>query len=68
MRIFYDAVRLGGISGCQALNRIDYDRYLDTPLHEIRRQTGLETDLLTAYYRIEKERYPDSTASQRLLD
>lgn len=29
VRIFNDAVRLGGISGCQPLNRIDYDQYLD---------------------------------------
>ena len=68
VRIYYDAVRLGGISGCRPLNRIDYDRYIDTPLREIRSQAGLETDLLTACYRIEMERYPGSTASQRLLD
>ena len=66
--IFNDAVRLGGISGCQPLNRIDYDRQLDSPLGSIRREVGLETDLLLAYYRIEKERYPASRASQRLLD
>ncbi|MGB5472906.1 MAG: hypothetical protein WBQ78_05475 [Gammaproteobacteria bacterium] len=66
--IFRDAVRLGGISGCQALNRVDFGPYLDLPLHEIRRQTGLEEDLLRAYYRIERERYPLSGASRRLLD
>lgn len=68
VRIFNDAVRLGGISGCRPLNKIDFDRYLDTPLGEIRKQVGLETDLLTACYRIEKERYPESVACQRLLD
>lgn len=68
VRIFNDAVRLGGISGCQPLNRIDYDQYLDQPLHELRRCVGLETDLLLACYRIEKERHPDSPASRRLLD
>jgi len=68
VRIFTDAVRLGGISGCQALDRIDYARYFDTPLREIRRQVGLETELLSAYYRIEKERCPESAASRRLLD
>jgi hypothetical protein len=66
--IFNDAVRLGGISGCRALNRVGYDQYLDLPLREIRRVLGLETDLLAAYYRIEMERYADSVASQRLLD
>ena len=68
VRIFNDAVRLGGISGCRALNRLDYDRFVDTSLGEIRAAVGLETDLLQAYYRIEMERYPDSVASQRLLD
>ena len=68
VRIFNDAVRLGGISGCRALNRINYNQYLDLPLREIRRELGLETDLLAAYYRIERERYPDSAASRRLLD
>ncbi len=68
VRIFSDAVRLGGISGCRPLNRIDFDRWLDTPLAEIRDQVGLETDLLIACYRIEKERYPQSVASRRLLD
>ena len=68
VRIFNDAVRLGGISACRALNQVDYDQYLDRPLREIRRVLGLETDLLAACYRIEMQRYPDSVASRRLLD
>ncbi|MEN8106931.1 MAG: hypothetical protein ABFS22_02890 [Pseudomonadota bacterium] len=68
VRIFNDAVRLGGISGCQPLNRIVYDQYLDLPLHHVRERIGLEVDLLTACYRIEKARYPDAPACQRLLD
>jgi len=68
VHIFNDGVRLGGISGCRSLNRIDYVRHLDLPLREIRRQVGLEEDLLLAYYRIERERYPASDASRRLLD
>ena len=66
--IFRDAVRLGGISGCQPLDRIDFDPFLDTPLQAIRTAIGLETDLLAAYYRIEKVRYPHAAASQRLLE
>ena len=65
--IFNDAVRLGGISGCQPLNRIQFDQYSDTPLSVIREQLGLEIDLLTAYYQIEKQRYQHAIASQRLL-
>ncbi|MGB5541593.1 MAG: hypothetical protein WBO37_16030 [Gammaproteobacteria bacterium] len=66
--IFRDAVRLGGISGCQPLDRVDFDPYLDLPLRDTRRQVRLEEDLLLAYYRIEKERYPRSRASRRLLE
>jgi hypothetical protein len=68
LRIFHDAVRLGGISGCQALDRIDFLRVTDLPLREIRRQVGLEEDLLLAGYRIERTRHPQSRASRRLLD
>jgi hypothetical protein len=68
MTLFHDAVRLGGTSGCRALNRVDYEQYLDLPLREGRRALGLGADFLAVYYRIEMERYPDSFASQRLLD
>jgi hypothetical protein len=66
--IFRDAVHLGGLSGCQPLDRIDFDPYLDTPLQEIRAAIGLETELLAVYYHIEKARYPNAAASRRLLD
>jgi len=65
--VFKDAVRLGYISGCQALDEIDFKKYLGFPLGMIREKIGLEVSLLNAYYGIEKKRYPDSLASQRLL-
>jgi hypothetical protein len=68
VRIFNDAVRLGGISGCEPLDGMEFERYQDIPLKVIREQVGLETDLLVAYYRIEKNRYPQAAACQRLLD
>jgi len=37
------------------------------PVGTVRAQLGIESDLLTAYFQIEKNRYPDSKASQRLL-
>ena len=61
MTLFHGAV------AWRRMNRIDFEGYLDVPLAEIRKQAGLEADLLTACYRIEKERYPESVASQRLL-
>ena len=67
IRIFKDAVRLGFISDCLPLNQINYEKYLDCSLKNIRREIQLEGDLILAYYRIEKKRYPNSKASQRLL-
>ena len=68
IRIFKDAVKLAFISDCQPLNRIDYSTLLDWPLRKIRKHIGIEKDLLRSYYRIEKKRYPKSSASGRLLD
>lgn len=69
LRVFKDAVRLGYISDCDTrLCTTDFDRFLDTPLEAIREALGIETDLLRAYYAIEKRRYPKSRESQRLLD
>ena len=66
--VFRDAVRLGYISSCTALDDVDFNHCFDLPLRTIRQQLGLETSLLRAYYEIEKNRYPASLASQRLLD
>lgn len=68
IEVFKNAVRLGYISSCPALDQTDFTSYLDLPLKVIREKIGLEAHLLLAYYEIEKQRYPDSTASQRLLD
>jgi len=67
IRIFKDATKLGYISDCQPLDGIDYEKYLDWKLRDVRRDIGLEGELILAYYLIEKKRYPQSKASQRLL-
>ena len=67
LHVFKDAVKLGFISDCQSLAEVDYSCYLQYPLQEIREDLGIETNLLQAYYAIEKRRYPDSVESQRLL-
>ncbi len=67
IRIFKDASKLGYISDCQPLDRIDYDRFLDWKLRDLRAEVGLESDLILAYYRIEQKRHPDAKASRRLL-
>lgn len=66
--VFRDAVRLGYISGCVALDDVDFREYFDQPLHAVRDRIGLEVNLLRAYYEIEMKRFPDSPASRRLLD
>jgi len=69
LRVFKDAVRLGFVSDCDPrLCKTDFERFLDTPLEGIREALGIETDLLRAYYAIEKRRYPASRESARLLD
>ena len=67
IRIFEDVTKLGFVSDCRPLDKIDYAKYLDWKLGYIRRDIGLESDLILAYYRIEQRRFPDSKASQRLL-
>ena len=66
--IFKDAVRLGSISRCLALDSFDFEPWLQYPLKELRKEIGIEPELIEAYYRIEKQRYPNSQASQRLFD
>lgn len=67
IHVFRDAVRLGFVSDCEPLSEVDYSRYMDLPVEETRRKIGLETDLLKAYYRIEKSRYPEDSASRRII-
>ena len=68
VRVFRDAVRLAFVSDTPALNQIDYGRYLDRTLGDIRRELRIDEGLLRAYYAIEKRRYPNSPESRRLLD
>ena len=65
--VFKDAVRLGYICDCQPLDKVDYESLRDLSIEEARKKIGLETDLLRAYYMIEKRRYPDTLESQRLV-
>ena len=65
-QVYKDAVRLGYISDCIALDKVNFSEYLDLPLAEVRKQLGVETSLLKAYYEIEKTRYPDCFECQRL--
>lgn len=62
-----DAIRLAYISNCMALDQCEFGAWFNFPLHEIRAAIGIESELLRAYYEVEKRRYPACMASQRLL-
>jgi hypothetical protein len=65
--IFKNATRLGHVSVCQALDKIDFTKYLESSLQDIRQSIGLEGDVLLGYYRSEMMRYPQFKGTQRLL-
>jgi hypothetical protein len=68
IEVFKNAVRLGFISSCAALDSVDFVQFMDKSLSAMRHTLGLETDLLQAYYGIEQQRYSDNPACQRLLN
>ena len=68
LEVFRDAVRLGYISDCTPLDQMSPVELRDLSIKEARERMNLEVDLLRAYYKIEKRRYPTSIASSRLLD
>jgi len=65
--VYRDAVRLATVSDCRSLAEVEYAPLLDWTLGRIRRELGIEEELLRAYYAIEHRRYPDSRESRRLL-
>jgi len=66
--IYRKAVMLGDVSQCTPLSEVDYTKYLDRSIRQVREMLGVEEDLLRAYYQIEKKMFPKSRESQRLLD
>lgn len=66
-QVYKDAVRLGYVSDCRPLDKVNFRNYLNMTLEQARQALGIETDLLRAYYGIERIRYPESLESQRLL-
>lgn len=67
LEIFKDAIHLAQVSHCQAFDMINFNQYLDISLRDIRKELGLEADLIQSYYRLEKQRYPHALECQRLL-
>lgn len=67
IHVYKDAVKLGFISDCQPLDKIDFESMRHMKISDVRKEIGLEEDLLRAYYRIEQTRYPDAVECQRNL-
>jgi hypothetical protein len=65
--VFRDAVRLAYVSDCLSLAKVDYRLFRSKPIGQVRQELGIETPLLSAYFEIERRRYPGSAASTRLL-
>lgn len=68
VQVFKDAVRLGFVSRCKRLDKVNYRDLQQLSVGEARKAIGLEEDLLRAYYRIEQSSFPHIAESQRLLD
>jgi hypothetical protein len=64
--VFDLAVSVGRWCGCRPLHRVDYRPLLPAPLGQVRRQVGLEVDLLIQAYECEYRLWPNRPASQRL--
>lgn len=67
IEVFKKAVSLAAVSECIALNQVNYRKFYQYSLSDIRKNLGIEDDLLKACYQIEKKRFPNSPESQRLL-
>ena len=67
IHVYKDAVKLGFISDCQRLDKVDFAAMSDMTVSEVRKAIGLEEDLLRAYFNIEMKRYPDAIECQRNL-
>jgi len=65
--IFKDAIKISYISNCSPLDQFKFDDWLDQPVGTIRDAVGIESELILAFYEVEKRKYPQSVASQRLL-
>jgi hypothetical protein len=67
-QVYQDSVRLGYISDCTPLNKVNFEELSHLSLDAARKKIGIEAAFLKAYYEIEKNRYPESFESARLLD
>lgn len=65
--VFKEGIKLAYMSFCAPLENFDFTPWYDQSLRQLRDAVGLESELVLAYYAVEKHRYPHALASQRLL-
>jgi hypothetical protein len=65
--VFKEGVKLAYLSFSAPLEDFDFRPWHERSLRELREAIGVETELLLAYFAVERHRYPHSPASQRLL-
>jgi len=65
--VFKDAIKLAYLSFCAPLDTFDFTPWYEHSLRQLREAIGLETELMNAYFAVEKHRFPHAVASQRLL-
>lgn len=65
IEVFKKAAHLGYVSDCKPLAKLDFEKLLPMTLKEAREYVGIEVDMINAYYRREKTKYPEDPASQR---
>lgn len=68
IEIFHTALKLAESCTGEALDHVDYEKLMGDTLEQSRNKLGIDINKLKAYYHTEKTLYPDSKASQRLLD
>ena len=66
-KVFKRGVQLAQTHPPLHLAHTDFEKYLDTPIEDMRHQIGLDCSLIRAYYKEEKGRYTEEKECQRLL-
>lgn len=65
--VFKEGIKQAYLSFCAPLENFDFMPWYDQTLRQLRQAIGLDAELMLAYYAVEKYRYPQVPASQRLL-
>lgn len=65
--VFKEGIKLAYMSFCAPLENFDFTPWCDQSLRQLRDAIGIESDMVMAYYAVEKYRYPHDIASQRLI-